>query len=199
MVCGLSGVWRIHLRWPVLVDASSMTWAIGSAIAMQHRYQVLGVALSLVAGCIKETGPVFAACYAWNPLPLIGLVAPILRRLTVSVGTDIFDEQEASILAHPVRAGLSSHRGKWLDPFTMLTPWGIGIIASITSDLTILPMLLTTVALGYGQLLVATDTVRLYQWAAPPVILASMTVVPPVLALPALLIHFINPWSGDGV
>jgi hypothetical protein len=201
LVCGLAGVWRIHLRWPVLVDAAAMTWAVGSAIALQHRYYLLGVALALVAGSIKESGPIFAACYAWHPLALAGLVAPALRRLTAPVGPDIFDEREAWILAHPVRAGLAAHVGRWLDPFVMLTPWGIGLLGlgGFMVERSIVPMVLTTVALAYAQLLVATDSVRLYQWAAPPVILATMTVLPPGLAPASLLVHLLNPWSGDGV
>ena len=67
LVCGLAGVWRIHLRWPVLVDAPAMTWALGSAVAFQHHQPVAGVAIALVAGCTKESAPVFAACYACAP------------------------------------------------------------------------------------------------------------------------------------
>jgi hypothetical protein len=40
--------------------------------------------------------------------------------------------------------------------------------------------------------------VRLYQWAAPPLILATISVVPPEFAVVALLVHLLNPWSGDG-
>lgn len=199
VVCGLPGVWRIHVRWPVLVDVTSMAWAVGSAIALQHHRYVLCVVLALVAGCVKETGPIFAACYAWHPLALVGLAAPVLRRLSTSVGSDIFDEQESWILAHPVRAGLTSHAGRWLDPSLMLTPWGIGLLGFLGIQRSIVPMLMITVVLAYGQLLVATDSVRLYQWAAPPVILATMLVIPPGLALVALLAHVLNPWAGDGL
>jgi len=198
LVCGLPGVWRIHLRWPVLVDVTAMTWAVGSAIALQHHYYVLGVALALVAGCIKESGPIFAACYAWHPLALVGLAAPALRRLVAPVGPDIFDEQEASILAHPLRAGLAAHAGRWFDLRVMLTPWGVGLLGGLITPRSTFPMLIITLMLAYGQLLVATDSVRLYQWAAPPLILATISVVPPEFAVVALLVHLLNPWSGDG-
>jgi hypothetical protein len=198
LVCGLPGVWRIHLGWPVLVDATAMTWAVGSAIALQHRRYVLGAALALVAGCIKESGPVFAACYAWHPVALVGLAAPALRRMVASIGPDIFDEQEGSILAHPLRAGLAAHAGRWLDPRVMLTPWGVGLLGCLVTPRPILPMLIITLILAYGQLLVATDSVRLYQWAAPPVILATISVIPPKFAVMVLLVHLFNPWSGDG-
>jgi hypothetical protein len=40
--------------------------------------------------------------------------------------------------------------------------------------------------------------VRLYQWAAPPVILATLTVLPSRWAVVALLAHLLNPWAGNG-
>jgi hypothetical protein len=198
LVCGLPGIWRTHFRWPVLVDAAAMTWAIGSAVALQHNWYTFGVALALVAGCIKETGPIFAACYAWNPLALAGLVAPVIRRLTVKVG-DPFDELEAAILAHPLQAGLTYHSGRWLDPLVMAAPWGMCVLAIFTKERSIIPMVVTTVSVAYAQLLVATDSVRLYQWAAPPVILATMTVIPARWAIIALFMHLLNPWAGKGV
>jgi hypothetical protein len=198
LVWGLPGVCRLNLRWPVLVDASAMTWAVGSAIALQHRCYPVAVALALVAGSIKESGPIFAACYAWHPLALAGLLAPAVRRLVAPVGPDIFDELEASILAHPLRAGLIAHAGRGLDPRLMLTPWGIGLLGWVIPPRPMIPMLILTLVLAYGQLLIATDSVRLYQWAAPPVILATISVIPPEFAALALLVHLLNPWSGDG-
>ena len=53
-------------------------------------------------------------------------------------------------------------------------------------------------AAGYGQLAVATDSVRLYQWAWPVLAAACVTVVPEWLPLVALGVAF-NPWKGDGL
>jgi hypothetical protein len=50
---------------------------------------------------------------------------------------------------------------------------------------------------AYGQCLVATDTVRLYQWAAPVMILQLAL---PVAWLPVLLVlHVVNPFRTEGV
>jgi len=193
LVCGLSGVWRITLRWPVLVDATALTWAVGSAIAFQQGVWPLGGALALVAGCIKESAPVFAACYAWNPLALIGLVAPAIRALTVRVGPDLMAQPH--VTRHPVAASRVHHLGKWFDARAMILPWGIGILAALATDPRVVPMLVITLLLAYAQLVVATDTARLYQWAAPPVILATMTVLPPRWAVLALIAHLFNPWA----
>jgi len=115
------------------------------------------------------------------------------------IGTWNYTEpQEASILAHPLRAGLAAHAGRWFDLRVMLTPWGVGLLGGLITPRSTFPMLIITLMLAYGQLLVATDSVRLYQWAAPPLILATISVVPPEFAVVALLVHLLNPWSGDG-
>jgi hypothetical protein len=103
LVCGFSGIWRMQLHRPVLVDAPAMAWSIGAALLFQHHLWYLGIACSAVAGSIKETAPGFAACYAWNPLCLIGLLVPVVRGLLARPGADPVGEE--SLLRDPVRAG----------------------------------------------------------------------------------------------
>lgn len=195
LVCGLAGVWRIHLRWPVLVDGAAMAWSVGSAILFQQGHWIVGILVALVAACIKETAPVFAACYAWNPLALAGLLAPLVRRLFGTVGEDSFGQPE--LLRNPWRASRLYHAGRWFDPFAMALPWGAGLLALLVTDHRIIPMLVVTVTLAYAQLLIATDTARLYQWAAPPVLLGAAEVIPAHLAVVVLLAHLFNPWAGS--
>ncbi|MFI7114482.1 hypothetical protein ACIBK9_49795 [Nonomuraea sp. NPDC050227] len=194
MICGLSGVWRIHLRWPVLVDAAAMTWAVAAAVAFQKGMPILGVGLALVSGSIKESGPVFAACYAWNPLALVALVGPLARRLTVRTGEDLMGQPH--VTHQPLIASRVHHLGKWFDPKVMILPWGAGVLAVLAEDARFLPMLIVTLALAYGQTVIATDTSRLYQWAAPPVILAAVSVIPDEWAIALLIAHLFNPWAG---
>jgi hypothetical protein len=182
----------------VLVDVAAMDWALASAIAAQRGMWALAITLALVAGSMKETAPIFASCYAWNPVLLVGLACPLVRKLTAAVGDDIFDDREAWVLAHPILASRIAHAGRWRDPSLMLTPWGVSLIALFTIDHAVLIMLLTTLVLAYCQLLIATDSVRLYQWAAPPMILATMTVLTSPWAIVALALHLLNPWAGDG-
>jgi hypothetical protein len=197
LVCGLPGVWRIHLRWPVLVDPAAMAWALASAVCAQHRLWLPAVAAAVVAGCIKETAPAFAACYAWHPVALVGLLAPLVRAATTRPGEDI--EGEMDILEHPIRASRITHAGRWLDPSLMLTPWGVCLLAPAAGVPLAGPILAVTLTLAYGQVFVAVDTVRLYQWAFPPAIAATLDVVPARLAFAALALHLLNPWAGDGL
>jgi hypothetical protein len=194
LICGLPGIWRIHLRWPVSVDASALAWALGAALLQQHDLPVLAVAAALIAGSIKETSPVFAACFAWHPLLLVGVVAPVVAAVFARRGPDPMGQ--ADVLSNPFMASRLYHVGRWFDPKLMATPWGMCLLALASTDHRLLPALLVSVALAYGQVLVATDTVRLYQWAAPPVIAATTTVLPARWAIAALVVHLLNPWAG---
>ena len=80
----------------------------------------------------------------------------------------------------------------------MIAPWGAGVLALLTTDHRIIPMLAVTAPLAYGQPLTATGTVRLYQWAAPPVVLATLECVPSRWPAVALVAHQCNPWAGRG-
>ncbi len=81
----------------------------------------------------------------------------------------------------------------------MVTPWGVCVAGLFAGDASILPMLVLTLVLAYGQLLVATDTVRLYQWGAPPLILGTVLVLPTWALGLALVPHLLNPWAGRGI
>ncbi|MER5621710.1 hypothetical protein [Streptosporangium sp. NPDC002544] len=195
LICGMPGIWRIQLRWPVLVDGTALAWALGSAILLQHGLWLPALLAALVAGCVKESAPLFAACFAWHWLPLAALAAPLIRRLTGTVGEDHFGQSE--LMRNPWRAGSLYHAGKWFDPLATLTPWGAGLLALLVTDARVVPMLVVTVTLAYAQLLVATDTARLYQWAAPPVALGAVSVMPDRWAIAILLVHLCNPWAGS--
>lgn len=181
------------VRHPVLVDAFGMALALGAALMLPICWPV-AIVLALLAGCTRETAPIFAAVYAWNPLLLVGLVPVGVRRLMRS-GPDVLDPKNAWILKHPIQASMEFHAGRWTDAQLMVLPWG-GLLAGITAFTT---QTLVAVGLGYSQLLVATDAVRLYQWAAPVLALAAVAAVPAwALPIVALTVIF-NPWKGPGI
>ncbi|NAS27080.1 hypothetical protein GT755_36115 [Herbidospora sp. NEAU-GS84] len=196
MVCGLTGLWRSSLFRPVLVEAPAMAWSLGCAVLLQHGWWAPALAAAIVAAAIKETSPLFAACFAWHPLPLAALAVSAGLRLAVRTGPDPMGEEE--LLAHPVRTGLLSHMDRWFSLRELLLPWGAGTLALLAVDASFTPMLVTAVVIGYGQLLVATGTVRLYQWAFPPVLLGAVSVIPPRWLVAALAVHLLNPWAGPG-
>lgn len=186
---GLAFAWRR----PVLVDPLGMALALGSALTLRSCWPA-SIALACLAGMTRETAPVWAAVYAFNPLPLLGLV-PVAARALMRQGGDVLDAENGWILAHPLKAAQKYHAGLWLDWRTMVAPWGGLLVALAGLNL----RLGLALALGYAQLLVATDSVRLYQWAAPAMALAAVHVTPGwALPFVALAIVF-NPWKGSGV
>ena len=180
-------------RYPVLVDAVGMTLALAAAVLWPVCWPA-ALVVALVAGCVRETSPVWAAIYAWNPLMLIGLV-PVAIRALQRQGVDVLDEENAWILRHPIAASRKYHAGLWLEPTVMVAPWG-GLLAGLGAlDV----QLGVALAAGYGQLAIATDSVRLYQWAAPVLALATVHALP-AWALPFVAVSVVfNPWKGPGL
>ena len=79
-------------------------------------------------------------------------------------------------------------------PLIWIWPWGAGLIA--LADLS--PQLVVVLAVAYAQTVVATDTVRLYQWAWPVVAVATAGVVPLAWLLPLAVLHIASPFKGQG-
>lgn len=191
-VAFLPGI-AFNWRHPVLVDATGMALALAAAVVFPYCWPA-ALALALVAGCVRETAPVWSAIYAWHPLLLVGLV-PVAVRWLMRQGDDVLDAENRWIIDHPVKASLKYHAGQWANPLVMVTPWG-GLLVAL-AGLTV--QLEVALAAAYAQLAVATDSVRLYQWAAPVLALAAVDTVPP-WALPFVAIGVVfNPWKGSGV
>lgn len=190
---GLPSV-RFAWRFPILVDMPTIATAVWAAVLFDV-HPAAGIAASVVAGAVNERGPLFAALFAWHPLLLAGFAAPSVRFLQAK-GEDPGDELNRWIVTHPVQSSRMFHANKWRDPKVMVLPWGGALAALAALD----PQVVAALAVSYAQLVVATDTLRLYQQAAPIVCIAAMAVVP-VWVLPALVVvTWFNPvLAGDGV
>lgn len=191
----LSGL-NLNLRLPILVDLPAMALALGAAVAMQHGLWPLAIVLSLLAGATKETSPVFAALWAWNPVLLVGLLAPAARMLvpagedTASAGGPIADA-----LTHPWRSSQDAHAGQWLNSLLWLAPWGPLLIGASRPSWQVGAVLLV----AYGQCAVATDSIRLYQWAWPVLLARTFEVTPSKWWLLVVVLAYANPFKGSGV
>lgn len=174
LVIGLPGVWGPAVVRPVGVDLPAMAFAALAAAGAQHGLWWITLPAVYIAACIKETAPVWAALWAWNLYPLIGLVVPLFLALSVRPGMDPVTEQFREIHDHPVRTALKA-RG-WRDGWVMVAPWGVCLAALYEPAWPLVACL----AVAYLQLLVATDTVRLVHTAAGPAMaLAAAQVLPP--------------------
>jgi len=190
-LCALPGILGPAAVIPVGVDlpATAVSMVGVLLIELGHPVQVAaGVAVIAVAACIRETAPIWAALWLWSPLPLIALCVVVCRALIAKPGIDPLGPKFQEIADHPVRAALTAHSGRWRDAWLMVAPWGV-CLAALTG-LT-WPMVAVLV-LAYAQLLIATDSVRLYQHAAGPVLAVAAAQVVPVAWLPlAVVVHVV--------
>jgi len=195
LVLGLPGVVKINLRYPVLVDAPAMFLAILAACLSLVGWWPAAIAVVLVAGMVKETSPLFAALFAWNPLLLVGLVAPLVRWLVRRPGSDVLDAHNRWVLEHPFRASWSYHKDRLQDVTLWVAPWGVLLVGLVAVNV----QLVVTLCVAYLLVVVATDTVRIYQWAFPVLLVAALTVIPDELLVVAVVAHLFSPWAGDGL
>lgn len=82
----------------------------------------------------------------------------------------------------------------WFSPALMVLPWGVVLPLALLSPSWELAGIL---ALGYLPLVGVSDTARVYQWAAPAVILIAVQAPVPAWSWPFLLLaHVCNPYRG---
>lgn len=187
----LPGLWGPHSVRPVGVDLPAMAVAIWAAAAFAHGLPVLGVVLAVWAATIKESYPVWVAFWAWNPWALLALVAVVMAFLVrrpqmdpITDGTPILKR----VHDHPIASSLEHHRGQWRNAWYMVAPWGVTLAALVDPS----PRLAAVVAAAYAQLIVVTDTVRVYQTAAGPVVaLAAAQVIPLQWLALAVAVHVV--------
>lgn len=176
---------------PVGVDlpASALTLAGVTLIALDHPAQIVaGVALVAIASTIKETAPVWAALWVWSPWPLIALAVPAMTTLIRKPGPDPLGPQFQAIADHPIRSAWAHHASAWRNGWIVVAPWGVCLAALVGFDW----RLGVVLAIAYGQLLIATDSVRLYQHGAgPAVALAAAQVIPPAWLPFAVAVHVV--------
>lgn len=180
LLCALPGVWRCSLRFPVLIDAPS--FALSLLLATNARHCMAGQASWLVlvpfllaGGAMRETIPVFAALWAWSPLPLVGLLAVGWWRKAAP--------PDAPWLEHPIREALKLRRDIGLDGTLYLRPFGAALAGLVHPT----AQTIATVAVAHLQLAAAQDTIRLTVWCAPVLVLHAAQVVPLELAPLAVL------------
>ena len=191
LVATLSGP-ALGFRLPVLIDAPALGMAALAAATVD--IPILSVMLALIAGMTSERAPLFAALWAWSPIPLVGLIAPAVRALLFRPGPDVdvlIGTDAGNALIAPWRIGL---RRNWHD-INLIAPWGGLLAAFLWMDM----RMAITMIVAYGQLAVATDTIRLYQWSAPVLAIALSNHLDWHICIILALITWFNPLRGDGI
>lgn len=163
----LPGVWRCSLRFPVLLDAFSFALALlTAAVAVHHPW--FAIPLALVLGATRETGPIFAALWSWSPWPLLGLLAVGWWK---KAGPAVAGEES---LWKVFLKTWHERRMIGADASLYLVPFGAALAGLFEPSW----QLALTIVAAFGQLLVATDTIRLTIWCAPVLVLQAAHVTP---------------------
>jgi len=188
LLLALPGVLGPPVVRPVGVDLPAMALSLAAVALLERGWWPAAVAVILVAACVKETSPVWAALWAWHPILLVGLAAPLIRGLFWKPRIDQVTAMPnlREVHDHPFRTALAAH--DWRDAWTMVAPWGICLAALIEPT----PALIAVLIAAYLQLVVATDTVRLMHTAAGPALaLAAAQVIPTQWLLLACVVHVV--------
>lgn len=174
--CGLPWV-RTMAMAPVLMDAPAMALSLACR-RWPHALWGLGAMVS-------ERMPVFAGIMAWR-------WEPVALGLACTLAAVLWTPGRGKWSNGPLQAGWSAAERR-ADIRAMLLPWGAGMAALLSGGWTLPELAL--IAVAYGQLLVATDSSRLYQWAAPVVLPRAMAMIPARWRLAAVVLHWLNPWA----
>ena len=184
----LPGIWGPSSVRPVGVDLPAMAVAVWAAAAFINGQPIAGFVLLVIATAIKEHAPVWVALWAWSLLPLAALVVVPIAFLVFRPELDAITSNPVlkRVHDHPVRAAWEHHKGQWRNAWIMVAPWGATLAALVSAPVQVWVAL----ALGYGQLLIATDSVRLFQTVAGPVMcLAAAQIIPLPWLLLAVVAH----------
>ncbi len=191
LLLALPGILGPKATIPIGVDipATGVTLVGVAVFALGHPVQqAVGVVLIGVAAAIRESSPIWAALWLWNPAPLIALAVPVVAHKALKQGPDPLGPRFQEIADHPVRTALEHHRGRWRDAWLMVAPWGACLAALYAPDWRLVVVLVA----AYALLLVATDTVRLVQHAAGPVMaVGAAQVIPVEWLLLAVVAHVV--------
>lgn len=169
LLSALPGVWRCSWRFPVLVDAPSFLACLVLAIFAKALPWWASFPIALLGGGIRETVPIFAALWAWSPVPLVGLLSVAWFRPSAPIA-----EGAPEWLTHPVRSAWKLRAVIGLDASLYLRPLGAAL-AGLAA-----PSLQTglTVAAAFAQLFAAQDAIRLTVWCAPVLVMGAAKLIP---------------------
>lgn len=172
---------------PVLTDAPALCLSVLAAL-LPYPFNVIFVCIGAFG---RETVPLFAALYAWNPILLVGLIPIGVWAFIAPRGKDQLDRE--SWLDHPFETAKKFKKNLWLSPKMMVYPLGAALASLFYPSW----QLVVTTLVAYSQLVVATDWVRLYVWATPVMCLQA-GYIDTSLMLPLLVVHWFNPNRGTG-
>jgi hypothetical protein len=156
---------------PTTTDGPSMLLAWCSALLMPT-HPWASVAVSCVSGFIHERSPAFAALYAWHPLPLLGMLVPLIAaRVKGAALPDRASREPAdALVGHSLFGAIHAHRSyvQLLSPSGLVwTLRGLPVMAAWAG---VSMQAWATLGVAFASRVIGTDTSRFLMWGALPLI-----------------------------
>lgn len=170
LVLGLP-VLRQAFFFPVLTDPAGL-------MLLSTAYATGRWEIAAIGGLFNEKCPIFGAFL--SPWALVGLIPAVVLYLAGEKPR----QNDPEWLKHPLKEGWKKI-GRLAEPKISVLPWGGALLGAPNLDL----KGWACIGVGYGQLMAAQDSARLYMYAFLPLVRA---VEAPLLPLAALLC-WVNP------
>ena len=195
---GISSLWLVALwvalpLWDILsahagiVDQFSWVFALAVACLSLAGYFWFAIGLVMVAAAVAPKTVVFAALWSLNPWLLLGLIPAGIAYWKAPKGEPVM---HADIINHPWKSAMEKNGMFLHDAKALLMPWGACLFGLAT-----IPLIhVVTVAVAYAQMFCAIDRARLYMWAAPVLLVATVTAIPGEWLPIAFFVTWFNPW-----
>lgn len=176
-----------NVRFPVLTDQVAFTLTLLAVVLFREGYLVAAMGVLFMAGQAKEVAPLFGVALCMGA-PWMALAGGASFALAMLVGKRSAAPATEEYQRHPFKVALTKH-----DPlgWSMVLPWGgLAIVACaawpVSSSMAVLCGV--SLAMAYGQLLLANDEARLFVWAAPA-LLMGVAGYEGAWLVPALVAH----------
>ena len=177
-------LWRMrgmidHVSWPVALLA-------GTFVLSGHIIPAI-IFVALTAMLDPRT-VIFVFAWTLNPWVLLGLIPFVAASVMLPKGGPYI---HPDVILHPWQSAKKINGPFLLEPKMTLIPWGVCIAGFLNLSVAVIVSLL----FGYAKMFRAIDRVRLYMWAAPVLIIATLGIVPEAWLPLAVIVTLMNPWK----
>lgn len=196
---GASGLWAVVIwgslpvidvlyRMRGMIDHVSWPVALLAATFVLSGHIIPAVAFVALTAMLDPRTTVFVFAWTLNPWVLLGLIPFAVASVLLPKGKPYIHPE---IIEHPWQSAKKVNGPFLLNWKITLLPWGVCLFGFLNLSVAVIVSLL----LGYAQMFRAIDRVRLYMWAAPVVIIATLGIVPEAWLPLAVIVTLMNPWK----
>ncbi len=157
---------------PTTTDGPAMLLAWLAALTHTRGHSALAIGLSAASGALHERAPVFAALYAWHPLPLLGLVVPaVVARWKGAAPPDRSRTDSAeALVGHGLWGAIEAHRSyvNLLSENGLV--WSLRGLPVMAGYLGCSVQAWVCLGVAFASRIMGTDTSRYIMWGALPMI-----------------------------